>query len=145
MERAIGNEWYQHSDAPGFLPRCVEHVKSWLPLLYRFGVLLGLVRTIRGNPVTDSLPISPTARTAIPPAQSTPMRTAAERLEASFLAEMLKSAGFGEQENSFSGSTGEDQFASFHREALALQMVRNGGIGLAEVFYQSLMEKTNDA
>jgi len=95
--------------------------------------------------VTDSLPIPPTARAAKPPAQSTPMRDAAERLEASFLAEMLKSAGFGEQENSFHGSTGEDQFASFHREALALQMVRNGGLGLAEIFYQSLMEKTNDA
>lgn len=95
--------------------------------------------------MTDSLPIPPTAHVAKPPVQSTPMRDAAERLEASFLAEMLKSAGFGEQENSFSGSTGEDQFASFHREALALQMVRNGGLGLAEIFYQSLMEKTNDA
>lgn len=94
--------------------------------------------------MTDSLPIPPINRPVFAPGQSTPMRDAAERLEASFLAEMLKSAGFGEQENSFSGSAGEDQFASFHREALALQMVLNGGIGLAEVFYQSLMEKTND-
>ncbi len=95
--------------------------------------------------MTDFLPIPPTTRPATAAAQRTPMRDAAERLEASFLAEMLKSAGFGEQENSFSGSAGEDQFASFHREALALQMVRNGGIGLAEVFYQSLTERTNDA
>ncbi|WP_294608851.1 rod-binding protein [Roseovarius sp.] len=95
--------------------------------------------------MTDFLPIQAGVRPATPTRQASPIREAAERLEASFLAEMLKSAGFGEQENSFSGSSGEDQFASFHREALALQMVRNGGIGLAEVFYQSLTEKTNDA
>ncbi len=71
-------------------------------------------------------------------------RQAAEKLEATFLAEMLKSAGFGEQENSFSGSAGEDQFASFQRTAMAEQMVKRGGIGLAEAFYKSMMEKTND-
>ncbi|MEM7321148.1 MAG: chemotaxis protein chel, partial [Pseudomonadota bacterium] len=38
-----------------------------------------------------------------------PMREAAEKLDATFLAEMLKAAGFGEQENSFSGGTGEAQ------------------------------------
>ncbi|MEM6587601.1 MAG: rod-binding protein [Pseudomonadota bacterium] len=70
---------------------------------------------------------------------------AALKLEASFLAEMLKSAGFGEQTNSFSGSAGEDQFASFHRDALANHMAKAGGIGLAEHFFNAMMEAQNDA
>lgn len=61
-------------------------------------------------------------------------------LEASFLTEMLKAAGFGEQDNSFSGGTGEDQFASFHREAIARRMVEAGGIGLAEHFFNAMTE-----
>ena len=67
-------------------------------------------------------------------------RKAAAQLEATFLAEMLKSAGLGEQDNSFSGSAGEDQFASFQRQALAEAMVQKGGIGLAEVFYRAILE-----
>jgi len=68
------------------------------------------------------------------------IRLVAQKLEATFIAEMLKSAGFGEQENSFSGSAGEDQFASFQRNALAEQIVKVGGIGLAEAFYKSMTE-----
>ncbi|QGY00484.1 flagellar biosynthesis protein FlgJ [Roseovarius faecimaris] len=71
-------------------------------------------------------------------------RAAAEKLEATFLAEMLKSAGLGTQPNSFSGGVGEDQFASFHRQALAEAMVRRGGIGLAESFYKAMMETKDD-
>lgn len=72
------------------------------------------------------------------------IREVAEKLEASFLAEMLKFGGVGTQENSFSGGTGESQFASFHRDALAREMVRAGGVGLADVFFQSMMERSND-
>ena len=71
-------------------------------------------------------------------------RAAAENLEATFLAEMLKSAGFGEQENTFSGGAGEDQFASFHRQAIAEKIAAAGGIGLAEHFFRSMMEARND-
>lgn len=74
----------------------------------------------------------------------TPQRAAAEALEASFLAEMLRATGLGEQENSFSSSTGENQFASFHREAIAREIVRKGGIGLASVIEASMKEKTHD-
>lgn len=62
------------------------------------------------------------------------------KLEASFLSEMLKSAGFGMQSNSFSGSAGEDQFASFQRDAIAEHMAQAGGIGLAEHFFNAMME-----
>lgn len=94
--------------------------------------------------MTEILPIASAQSPSAPVAKQLSARQAAEKLEATFLAEMLKSAGFGEQENTFSGSAGEDQFASFQRMAMAEQMVKKGGIGLAEAFYKSMMEKTND-
>lgn len=71
-------------------------------------------------------------------------RQAAVKLEASFLAEMLKAAGFGEQVNEFSGGTGEDQFASFYRMAVAERIAETGGLGLAEHFFRAMMERGND-
>ncbi|MEO0371879.1 MAG: rod-binding protein [Pseudomonadota bacterium] len=82
---------------------------------------------------------------AAPEAAVEQAREASQRLEASFLSEMLKSAGFGMQTNSFSGSAGEDQFASFQRDALAQHMVQAGGIGLAEHFFNAMMEAQRDA
>lgn len=76
---------------------------------------------------------------------SNPTRLVAERLEASFLAEMLKFGGLVPKSDSFGASTGESQFASFHREALAQEMVKAGGIGLADVFFHSIMERGKDA
>ncbi|MCR9085366.1 MAG: rod-binding protein [Rhodobacteraceae bacterium] len=66
------------------------------------------------------------------------LRAAAVALEASFLAEMLTSAGLGETKGSFSGGTGEAQFASFLRREQAEQMAQSGGIGLAEQIFESL-------
>ncbi|VAV93631.1 flagellar protein FlgJ, putative [hydrothermal vent metagenome] len=109
--------------------------------------------------MTDFLPITPNRLPNVAPSKALAskempgkemaskdmkIREVAQKLEATFIAEMLKSAGFGEQENSFNGSTGEDQFASFQREALAAQMVKVGGIGLAEAFYKSMTETQND-
>ena len=95
--------------------------------------------------MTDFLPVSPKPQTHSPPAGKVAQaRQAAEKLEAAFLAEMLKAAGFGEQQNTFSGGTGEDQFASFHRHAIAERFAASGGIGLAEHFYRSMMEAQND-
>lgn len=71
-------------------------------------------------------------------------RETAYKLEATFLSEMLKSAGFGTQSNSFSGGGDEDQFASFQRDAIAEHMVRAGGVGLAEHFFNAMMESQND-
>lgn len=71
-------------------------------------------------------------------------REAALKLEASFLSEMLKAAGFGAREGAFSGGAGEDQFASLYRDAVAEQMVRSGGLGLGEHFYQSILEAQNE-
>lgn len=69
------------------------------------------------------------------------LRDAAIRLEASFLAEMLKGAGFGAARDAFGGGAGEEQFTSFLREQQALEMARTGGIGLAESLFEALKER----
>ncbi|CUK12787.1 rod-binding protein [Shimia thalassica] len=73
-----------------------------------------------------------------------PLRKVAQDLEATFLSEMLKSAGFGETSTSFGGGAGEDQFASFLRNEHAAQLAKAGGIGLAETIFESLKETSNE-
>ncbi|WP_343080515.1 rod-binding protein [Ostreiculturibacter nitratireducens] len=70
---------------------------------------------------------------------------AAQSLEASFLAEMLKNAGFGAAREGFGGGSGEEQFTSFLRERQAEDMVRHGGIGLAESLFEALKERADAA
>ena len=94
--------------------------------------------------MTDLLPIQPGSGASARIVPRNSVREAAEKLEATFLAEMLKSAGLGAQSHEFSGGIGEDQFASFQREALADAMVQRGGIGLAEMFYNALKETADE-
>jgi len=89
-------------------------------------------------------PIPPLPKDAVAQHIRVPVQRAAKAFEASFLAEMLKFSGLGEQTNSFSGSAGEAQFASFHREALAQAIVSKGGLGLAEMIAASLKEPDHD-
>ncbi len=65
---------------------------------------------------------------------------AARELEATFLAEMLKSAGLGQSKGDFGGGAGEDHFGSFLHLEQARQMVSAGGIGLAESLFDALRE-----
>ncbi len=74
----------------------------------------------------------------MPPDTEARLRQAAVDLEASFLAEMLKQAKFGEARGAFGGGAGEEQFASFLRLEHARQMAASGGIGLAENLFRSL-------
>lgn len=71
------------------------------------------------------------------------LRVAAEKLEASFLAEMLKAAGVGEQIEGWGGGIGEEQFASFLRQAQAEEMAKTGGIGLAQGLFEALKERAD--
>lgn len=71
------------------------------------------------------------------------LRAAAAELETTFLAEMLKAAGFGKPLESFSGGVGEDQFASLLVTEQARALVAAGGLGLTEHIFQALMEKQN--
>lgn len=84
------------------------------------------------------MPLSQTAR------NDQALREAANKMEASFLAEMLKSAGLGKSSSEFGGGAGEDQFASFLVQEQAMMMVKAGGIGLSEALFESLKEKNNE-
>ncbi len=82
------------------------------------------------------LPISPQT------SRNEPLRAVAEKLEAQFLSEMLKSARLDAAPSPFGGGAGEDQFASFLRQAQAEKMAETGGIGLAETIFQSLVKRS---
>lgn len=90
-------------------------------------------------------PISPTHPAAIRPAPASDasLTEAARKLEASFLAEMLKAAKVGEPVEGWGGGIGEEQFASFLRQAQAEEMAKAGGIGLAESIFQALKDRAD--
>ncbi len=73
------------------------------------------------------------------------LREAAIQLEATFLAEMLKSAGLGATSESFGGGIGEDQFASFLVQAQAEALAETGGIGLAQSLFEALKVRQHGA
>jgi len=73
------------------------------------------------------------------------LKQAAIALEAAFLTEMLKAAGFGKAPDSFNGGAGEDQFLSFQVRAQAEAMAQRGGIGLAETLFNALKDGENNA
>ncbi len=83
------------------------------------------------------------AAVASSPALSAPLRDdrlreVAMQLEATFLSEMLKSAGVGAVSESFGGGVGEEQFGSYLRDAQAREMVKAGGIGLAQTLFDAM-------
>lgn len=65
----------------------------------------------------------------------------ANKLEANFLAEMLKAAGVGKPLESFGGGAGEEHFSSFLVQEYADATVAAGGLGLSEAIYRSLIQK----
>lgn len=64
----------------------------------------------------------------------------AQELEAAFLSEMLMHAGLSESPDGFGGGIGEDQFASYLRAEQARGIVAQGGIGLAQAIFESLVQ-----
>lgn len=72
------------------------------------------------------------------------LMAAAQKLEASFLAEMLKSTGLGATRAEFGGGAGEDQFSSFLVQEQAMAMVEAGGVGLSESLYEALKERQDE-
>lgn len=87
---------------------------------------------------TSRLPVVVSQHTA-----TSPLRAAVVRLEAAFLAEMLKAAGLGQARDEFGGGPGEDQFATFLVQRQAEHIAQAGGIGLAETFFNALKETQN--
>jgi peptidoglycan hydrolase FlgJ len=88
----------------------------------------------------DILPI-----TAQQPTRHDQLMSKAEELEASFLAEMLAHSGLGEMQGAFGGGQGEAQFTSFLRQEQARLIVEKGGLGLAELIFNSMVEAENGA
>lgn len=89
------------------------------------------------------LPPAPSRNTSEAGSPDARLRAAAVQLEATFLAEMLKSTGLGDSPSSFGGGAGEEQFASFLRETQAQAMAEAGGIGLAEALFEALKVRLN--
>ncbi len=73
------------------------------------------------------------------------MQETARSLEASFLSEMLKQAGFGKPQEAFGGGVGEEQFASFLCDEYAKSFAQAGGIGLAESIFQAMQKGMDNA
>lgn len=67
----------------------------------------------------------------------------AQELEATFLSEMLGYSGMSELQGAFGGGQGEAQFSSFLREEQARLIVESGGLGLAELIFNSMTEAEN--
>jgi peptidoglycan hydrolase FlgJ len=104
---------------------------------------------LEGSDVNTLDPNSTAGPAALKPQAQSPsqardeeLRDLANELESTFLAEMLKSAGVGKSRESMGGGAGEEQFSSFMVKAQADQMVRAGGIGLAESLFESLKESS---
>lgn len=75
------------------------------------------------------------------PSRDDRLRDVAMQLEATFLSEMLKSAGVGAVSESFGGGVGEEQFGSYLRDAQAREMVKAGGIGLAQSLFDAMQAR----
>ena len=86
----------------------------------------------------------PTLSTILSP-RSAQLMQKAQELETRFLSEMLAHTGLDAQTGAFNGGIGEDQFASFLREAQAKAMVDRGGLGLAQSIFQSLVRRDDPA
>jgi len=91
-----------------------------------------------------SPPTGPLATVPTRPGSDAALRQTAQELEATFLAEMLKSAGLGETPSGFGGGAGEDQFASFLRLEQARAIVDAGGIGLAQSLFEAIKVRGDD-
>lgn len=94
--------------------------------------------------MADLTAVSQTGPRSDVPRRDPALMQAARALEANFLSEMLKSAGFGAAMSSFGGGIGEDQFASFLRDAQAREMAEAGGIGIAQSLYEAMVERQHD-
>ena len=92
--------------------------------------------------MTPLPPLSGTSPGSTPTSDKDPgLMKIANQLEASFVAEMLKSAGVGEARVAFGGGAGEDHFSSFLAREYAEATVRAGGFGLSEAIYRSLVKE----
>ena len=70
-----------------------------------------------------------------------PLREAATRFEAVFLAEMFAHAGLGAAQQANGGGAGEEAFSGLLAREWAESVAKQGGIGLSERIYQALLTR----
>ena len=80
----------------------------------------------------------------MPPTDDARLLAAAQKLEATFLSEMLKSAGLDGAQGAFGGGAGEEHFQSYLRDAQAEELVNAGGIGMAESLFNAMKARAYD-
>ncbi len=80
---------------------------------------------------------------SLTPQRRQQLMSKAEELEATFLSEMLAHSGMSELQGAFGGGQGEAQFTSFLRQEQARLIVQHGGLGLAELIFNSMTEAEN--
>jgi peptidoglycan hydrolase FlgJ len=83
--------------------------------------------------------------TSQPAAHRQQLMAKAKELEATFLSELLSHSGLREMQGDFGGGQGEAQFASFLRQEQARLMVESGGLGLAEMIFNSMARSEDGA
>lgn len=85
--------------------------------------------------------VSAHAQDAPSGARTREMMALSRKLEAGFLAQMLKHSGVGAPRESFGGGPGESQFSSFLVQEYADAIADAGGLGLAESIFRSLVRQ----
>ncbi len=70
------------------------------------------------------------------------MRAAAEKFEATFLAEMLKHTGLGKMPEGLNGGPGEAAFSDFLVHEYAGSIAKTRSTGLADEIYQALKDRS---
>lgn len=86
--------------------------------------------------IVMTIPPLTAAHAAAPPPDR--LQMAARKLETAFIAEMLRSSGFGKQPDPMGGGGGQDHFTSFLIDAQAERIAAAGGIGLAESLFRAM-------
>ena len=86
--------------------------------------------------------LQPTSQTtAADLAKRTKVREAAEKFETQFLSQMLQNMFAGVDTNGpFGGGFGEEMFRSLMTEAMAKQMTRAGGVGVADTVQREILK-----
>jgi flagellar protein FlgJ len=99
------------------------------------------LETVMDTAAIPALPGPPTPNSG--PSRRDQLMAKAEQLEATFLAEMLAHSGLGEMQGAFGGGQGEAQFTSFLRQEQARLIVEKGGIGMAELIFNTMAKVEN--
>ena len=85
--------------------------------------------------------VTPVAAPAVKPAENPAMRKAAEEFEAVFINELLSHMDQGlSTEGPFTGGQSEGVYRSLFDDAVAKELAKRGGIGIADNIYREMLK-----